>query len=803
MPFRRCVRRLCLTAIAIILSIGAATTAYADTGNISAVITKENGRPLQGVLVVVESRDGDIHRATGDAAGRALLNELETGLYRLTASLEGYVTIVEPSLRVVRDKTIELRLRMRAANESIEEVVVVAEAVRTDPYGAVSDTFLDREHLRTAPGSGSDVLRALDGLPGLVSTGEFASFTVRGRGPRDNLILVDDFPYDKVVHFDESLGEQEDITGGGRFSIFPPTLIEGATFSPGGWSAAYGGRNGSLLKLDVARGNPSPSASLRIDLAGLEVIYDGPSGFHDDTSLIFTARRFDFGQLFDIIGEEDIGDSVMTDVILKTHTQLSSSNELELLLLYTPETNDRDVTHVLASEDFQDRELIDTEQDSGLFGVTWTRFFGDDGQWENRFYFRDTDKVSREGEAFPDSMPMVLPPDQVPVREDIITLEEQETEIGWRSDFSTSNRWGVFSAGLHVSDLDLTFATTLAGDWIRYEYDSDDFRPDPAQRFIVLTPADTNSSFARNELQYAAYVEQVFEASRWDFRTGVRYDHDGFSEDDYVSPRIAANYSISPTARISFTAGTFYQSPRFLDRAADPVNFGLTNERTNHVSLGVNRQFGSNWDVLVEAYYQQLRDLVTEPDAVTGLATNNGEGTSYGLDLVVNRAFDNGWSANAVYSYNNATLDDNDGNGKYDAPFNYEHLLSIGATWEINERWLAGFRWKYATGRPRDDFIVHDDVLAGIGGPLRFSQEFISNGTLRWDDFHQLNVRVDYRRPLGPVDFIAFLDVLNVYAASPPDEREFNPVTGELKRDDGEATPLIGIRFEKTWQARR
>src|SRR5690606_11306569 len=130
--------------------------------------------------------------------------------------------------------------------------------------------------------------------------------------------------------------------------------------------------------------------------------------------------------------------------------------------LYSPETNDRDVTHVLASEDFQDRELIDTEQDSGLFGVTWRRFFGDDGQWENRFYFRDTDKVSREGEAFPDSAPMILPPDQVPVRKDIIILEEQETEIGWRSGFSTCNRWGVLSAGLRVSKLDLEFATTLA-----------------------------------------------------------------------------------------------------------------------------------------------------------------------------------------------------------------------------------------------------------------------------------------------------------------------------------------------------
>lgn len=791
-------RRVVVVAVTFLSS--AIATANAETGNVRVSIANEEGRPLPAVSIVAESRSGDRRNASTDESGEASIDGLETGLYRITASLNGYINVVEPNLRVVRDKTIPFRLQMRTADESMDEVLVVATAVRTDAFGAVSSSFLNREDLRTAVGSGADVLRALDGLPGLFSTGEFASFTVRGRGPRDNLILVDGFPYDKVVHFDQSLGEQEDINGGGRFSIFPPTMIEGAEFSPGGWSAAYGGRNGSLLKLDVARGNPSPSASLRIDLAGYEAIYDGPSGIHADTSLIFTARRLDFGQLFEMIEEEDIGSPVLTDVILKTHTKLNSRDELEFLMLFTPETYERDVDNVLASEDFQERELVDTEQDAGLFGITWSRLIGDDGRWENRFYVRDSDKTSREGEAFPDSEPILLPPEQVPVREEIITLEENEREIGWRSDFSGSNSWGDFSAGLRIAELDLEFATTLSGDWIRYQYDSDDFRPDPNQRYIVLTPGNTNSAFARSELQYAAYAEQLFEAGKWDIRTGLRYDYDGFSDDGYLSPRLSANYRFSPMTRLSMTAGTFYQSPRFLDRAADPGNFNLANEKTNHVSVGVNRRIGKNWDVLAEAYYQQLRDLVTESDAVTGLAANNGEGKSYGLDVVVNRRFADGWSANAVYSYNEATLDDNDGNGEYDAPFNYEHLFSIGAKWEISERWLVGFRWKYATGRPRDDFIINEDVLADIGGPLRFSEESISNGTLRWDDYHQLNIRADYRRPLGPVDFIAFIDVLNVYSSPPSDEREFNSVTGELQEDDEGATPLIGIRFEKTWR---
>src|SRR5690606_41487369 len=99
-----------------------------------------------------------------------------------------------------------------------------------------------REVIRWNPGSAGDVFRALDILPGVVATGEFSNFTVRGNGPRDNLILIDGIPFDKVTHFDESLGEQADVDGSGNYSIFAPNIIGNARFSPGGWRAAEGGR---------------------------------------------------------------------------------------------------------------------------------------------------------------------------------------------------------------------------------------------------------------------------------------------------------------------------------------------------------------------------------------------------------------------------------------------------------------------------------------------------------------------------------------------------------------------------------
>ena len=787
-----------IASIALALAPSVAAAA-ATTGDLRIAVLAEEGRPVVRASVTVEARDGNVRQATTEGDGRIVVRGLDPGLYRVSAFASDHVRVVEPAIRVVRDKVVPVELVLRRAEGDVEEMVVVASAIRKDAYGAVSSSYLDREHLRTATGSGADVLRALDGLPGLVSTGEFANFTVRGRGPRDNLILVDGFPYDKVVHFDNSLGEREDIEGGGRFSIFPPNLVSGAEFSPGGWSAAYGGRNGSMLKLDVAKGNPSPSASLRLDLAGAEVVYDGPSGFDADTSFIFSARQFDFGRLFELIGQNDIGNPVMTDWIFKSHTAVDAKNTVELLLLHTPDEYSRDVEHVLQSENLEERELLDTEQDSTLFGATWTRLFGKDGRWENRVFYRNNAKTSREGEAFPFSIPMALLPEQVPIRNNILTLVEREKEFGWRSDLTVANRWGALSAGLRVSALDLAFDTTLAGPWARFEFDNRDFQPAQDARFIVLTPEETDSDFARSEVQYAAYAEQIFERGDWNLRPGIRYEYDGLSAEAYVSPRLSVNRMLSPTTRLSATAGTFYQSPRYLERAADPANFRLENERVQHVSVGIERQLGPQWNVLVEGYYQQLDNLVTEGDAVTGIATNNGEGVSYGVDFVANRQFANGWSANAVYSYNDATQNDNDGRGEYPADYNHKHLLSLGARWEITHRLQLGFRWKYATGRPRDDFTVHRDVFDEASGRLRFSREYIGNNTERWDAFHTLNARIDYRRSVGPVDVVAFLDVLNLYGAAATDEQEFDTATGTFAEEDGDIFPLIGLRFEKTW----
>jgi hypothetical protein len=780
---------------AILIGLPAFAQAAEAPGALTIIVKDQNtDRPLSTVQITITERETKSTRSLEtDAQGRIVVEQLDPGLYSVNVSKGGFAPLFEPSVRVITRKNSRIEFELGAA--VMEEVVVQARA--TDASVSPSSIYLDREALRSAVGGGADPLLSLDGLPGLASASEFASFSVRGRGPRDNLLFVDEFPFDKAVHFDATLGEDEDVGGGGRFSIFAPNVISGAEFSPGGWGPAYGGRAASLLKLEVAEGSPSPSASLRIDLAGNEVGYDGPLGITEDSTVLFSARRLDFGAFFEDIEELDIGDPVLRDILLKSALPINPNNTIEILLIDTHEDYVRDVTHVFESPNFEDASLLDFEQDSDLYGFTLRSLVGENAVWTNKVYNRTSDKTSSESESFPDLVPAGSPASSFPVREDIITITEDETEIGWRSDFGTVNQWGAFSAGLQVTQLELGYSTVLDGDWIRYVYDDDDFRADPEQRFIVLTPANINASLRQKETSYAGYVDQVFKRGQWDFRTGLRLERDGLTDESLASPRFSANWRPSRSARYFATAGLFHQSPRFLELAANPSN-ELENEEITHASFGLEYFPNDSWSLLTEAYYQDLANLVVDLDRASGTFANIGDGTSYGVDIVLKGTIREGLYASATYSYNDAEVDRKDGRGAVVDDFSREHVATLGLTWEITDRWKVAGRYKYLSGRPEDAFIIHSNVL-GPGQPLRFSRETTERNVGRKDGYGLLNIRVDYRRAFGPIDVTAFLDVINVTAASSTDETEFDYRRGVDVKDDSEAEPLIGLRLDYAW----
>lgn len=797
-----CVRQFVLWFGLLMSTIGVLPYAYADTGKVRVrIVDAQTQRPVSDAQVTLIPRQGPEQKLSAVDEGGAQSEGLPPGLYEIQVSRTGYQTARLPSVRVVDDKTTSLRVDLQPQRQNVEEVVVVGTAIGADLLSSVGTSLVNREELRSAAGSGGDVLRALDGLPGVFSDGEFTSFTVRGAGPRENLILVDGIPFEKLVHFAESFGNQEEVDGGGRYSVFAPNVIGSAEFQPGGWSSAYGGKAGSLLKLEVAEGNPdSASYSARLDLAGVEVGYDGPSRFHDDTTLLLSARTYNFGPLFEAIGLEDEGTPKLTDVILKTSTQVSPLNKVQFLAIYAPEEDTRDMDNVLASDEdepgnFTDVELSRIKSDNALLGLTWSRLIGSNAELVNQIYYRNFDSRTRIGEAYPDLFPLDTPADQVWARDNILNIRAEEQETGWQLDLFTDNSLGRLSTGLRVTQLDLRYQTDLTEDWIRYTYDSDDFRSDPEQRYIVLTPDSMDSQYRQSEVNYAVYADQEFSAGDWSFRAGARYDRDNFSDENLLSPRAGATWLATNDLRITATVGRYYQAPRIEDRAADATNNALENEVVDQFGIGFAYSINDKLDLFVEPYYQDLSNLVSDGDQVNQTFTNSGDGTSYGVDTALTRQFDNGWSADFKYSYNRARTRDRPGEAYNPSEYNRPHAASIGGVWEISPRWKLSARLKWASGKPSDDYVIYEDVGGDVEG-LRYSRETIAKNTGRYGSFSSLNFRADYRRSFGRTNLIAFIDVINALEAENPSTSEFNERNGKNEVEEGESLPLLGLRFE-------
>ncbi|HSC68861.1 MAG TPA: TonB-dependent receptor [Cellvibrio sp.] len=782
--------------------IGCVANSYADLGKIRlTVIDASTQRPIPNASIKVVSRDGVTLEANANQEGFASVDSLAAGLYSLVVNHPDYQSVQLPRVRVINDKTTPLETRLITTNAGVEEVLVLGSNLAGNPLDPAGTRVIDGEALNSAAGSGSDVLRSLDGLPGLFGDGEFSSFTVRGNGPRDNLIMVDGIAFDNVVHFSESFGDQEEVEGGGRYSVFAPNTIATAEFQPGGWNPAYGGRAGSLLKLEVAEGNPeTPSYRARLDIAGIEIGYDGPSVIHDQTSILFSARDYDFGRLFEVIGLDDIGTPTLTDIIFKSTTELGDKDRVKFLAIYAPEDYQRDIDNVLASDDdeagnYGDVELVSSETDNSLFAATWMRLVGSDGELSNQLYYRNYDETGISGEAYPDLVPPETPAEDIPLRENILQSQREENEVGFKSDFQIGNSLGRLSTGLHVIQTDLAFDLHLSDDWIRYTYDQNDYRENPEQYYLLLTPETINNQYQQKETNYAVYLNQDVLLDSWSFRLGARYDRDNFSQEDLVSPRIGATWPVTDQLRITATAGRYYQSPRFNDRASDASNAQLENEVIDQASIGFAYRFENNIEFLLEPYYQELDNLVMQGDGVNQTLSNTGDGESFGFDTALTRQFENGWSASMNYSYNEARVRDGLGGREYDADFSRPHIFSIGGVWEVNERWKLSSRWKWASGKPKDVYLIHDDVL-GAGQPLRYSRETIETNTDRYGDYNSLNFRADYIRAFGRTNVIVFIDVINVFGSANPSNSDFNERRGTEEIEDGEALPLIGLMFE-------
>jgi outer membrane receptor protein involved in Fe transport len=584
---------------------------------------------------------------------------------------------------------------------------------------------------------------------------------VRGGSPEENIILIDNIPFDKVSHFNGGSSEEQDKQGG-RFSIFAPNLIEEARFQAGGFSAVYGGKLASFLDIKIKEGNrQTPTVDGRFDITGWELNYDGPLALAANTSLVLSARHTNFTRILDMTGQDDLGRPRFNDFILKTTTELNAKHKISLLGILAPEKYDRAIKHVFNSDDTASNDLINLGETKSLFGLNWRFLTGKSSVLQTSIYQRATDRLVRVGKAWPSvDAPLSVRDFQ---SRTILTQDNEESEVGLRSVFtqvlSPKMAW---TNGLELSRARFDNRLTQVGLDTLYTYDAQDFRPDPTRRFIVRAPEFVNARFAANKNIFAAFGEwSASNNKRLTVNTGLRYEYNEFNGNSYFSPRFSSTYRLNKKTRLNFASGVYYQTPEFDVVTATPSNEQLDNERVYHLITGLTRYLRDDLKFTAETYYKEFDDLIVRPDRTRPLRVNSGDGWASGLDLSLVKRFVDQFYGQINYSYALSERDDRDGQGAYNADFNQPHIFNVLAGYEFNKTWALSAKWRYATGRPKDAFVVHDNVLDDVDN-LRYSQEITANNTDRLPAFHTFNIRLYSRRQLGLIALVGFLDIVNL-----------------------------------------
>ncbi len=205
---------------------------------------------------------------------------LDQGTYTLVVKYIGYA-----DLRRTVDLTAD-----RKVNLKLSPVVQVMKAVEVKGDKSKSRTEstdmgrmdVDVTKLQTLPAllGEVDILKTIQFLPGVQSNGEGNSgFYVRGGGPDQNLILLDEATVYNASHLF------------GFFSVFNADAVKDIELIKGGMPAYYGGRTSSVLAITMKDGNDKEfHGQGGIGLISSRLTLEGPI-VKEKSSFIVSARR--------------------------------------------------------------------------------------------------------------------------------------------------------------------------------------------------------------------------------------------------------------------------------------------------------------------------------------------------------------------------------------------------------------------------------------------------------------------------------------------------------------------------------
>jgi len=655
------------------------------------------------------------------------------GKYTLQIAYTGYKTIEQI---IELDKNVNLKINCSPSENQLEEVEISAkggnENVNNTQMGSMN---LDMAEIKKIPAfmGEVDILKTIQLLPGVKSAGDGNSgFYVRGGGPDQNLILLDEAPIYNASHLM------------GFFSVFNGDAIKNVNLIKGGMPAQYGGRLSSVLDITMKDGN---NQNFEVDggigLISSRLTIQGPI-LKNKSSFLISGRR----TYIDILAKPWLDKSDFKGTSYYFY-------DLNAKLNYI--VNDRNRIY-LSGYFGRDRFLFKSEEDKFSTQIPW----GNASaclRWNHIFNSKLFSNASAIITNYDFSFIALQDEFEATIKSGIT-----DHTLKYDLNYFPNSRHNIKTGIQYIFHVFIpTSVSAKQGETVfdlgkvikLYAHDASVY---------VGDDWDINQAFKLNAGLRFSNFTQIGPFSRYkkDF-LGRISDTVNYAQGKVVAnynglePRITLRYAITKltSLKAAYTRNFQYIHLGSISSVSLPTDVWMpcTEEikpqQSDQYAIGIFKNFKENlFETSIEAYYKTMSNQIEYKEGATPSdnvfdnpdnAFTYGKGWAYGAEFFIkkSRGKFSGWIGYTL-SWTWRQFEAINYGEKFLAKYDRRHDASVVLTYDPNKQWNFGMVWVYGTGNrgtlPQGFFLYEGSQSHDYG--LRNSYQFAP--------YHRLDLNVTY-----------------------------------------------------------
>lgn len=689
---------------------------------------------------------------------------LPSGYISLNSSYIGYQKFNE-SFYLYKDTFIIINMQPRA---ELSEVSVLGVRIPSEIESTSTGTIeLPMNQIRNMPVflGEVDVMKSIQLLPGIQSGGEgFSGLFVRGGGPDQNLIMLDDVPVYNVGHLL------------GFFSIFNADAINKVSIVKGGFPARYGGRLSSVVEIRTYDGDSKKiNGSASIGVLSSRVSLNGPI-IKDKLLYSLSFRR----TYYDLISapfqwnKEEKDKYFFYDLNGKLSYYLSDKDKFYFSGYmgkdeYNVKYNYQDIS---TSDEEDGGKAINDNRSSGwgnvILSASWNHIFG------KKLFSNVTTTVS-----------------------------DYRFYISQKQNYMLGEQWKYiyqrYFSGIRDFGIKADFDyLPVARHYVRFggSYTQHLFYPgiDVVMSDINdIAPVDTTyggTNLIRPEAHL--YVEDDFNIfERLKVNLGVHFSSFFSESKSYYSlePRFLSRLLLSGKVSLKGSYSEMTQYVHLL-RTANvalptdmwlPVSDDIKPMRAKQSSLGVEWSIKKDMFLSVEGYHKKLIDIldIKAESSFFDYSVDwesllvSGSGVSDGIEFLLHKKSGSlsGWFG-YTYSETYNTFDELNNGRAFPANTDRRHDLSMFLSYQFNKRIDGGVTWAFGSGTPislpSDKYYAPELPTAKYEEATSYNMLISERNGYRMPNFHRMDIGFNFKKKKKWGMRIWSTGIINVYGHQNP-----------------------------------